>query len=287
MSDPRNWLCLITSDREIDNIDEMTREVWPHFDGIVAVVHKQGGDSRVADLLNERKKAGVVLDRTFSWHHGHAMNSWLFDPHISLMDACWIRDSSERFNPAFTTKIKGLVSSLLTQNVWNLAQTSKLLMFRRWYGQQFVNGLHWGLSGLYGNTIGIDQITAYKNDRDCAYSVRNERRSADHRYRHEVLYLLDYGPNGNHLALFHQNPRELDAAQWGLFRFTQYLEERGVHGVDQFGEWLKREWAKGEGLPLEVRGWINAERPFRNYLRYYVLEHSNEVILKDEDTWRL
>ena len=283
-----HWLCLITSDREYRHVDELTSEVWQHFDGICAVVHKQGGDSgEVKALLESRMKDGFVIEADWMWHHGHSMNHWLLNPKIRPMDCCWLRDSTERFNPIFTARIREFTNHLSNLGIYNIAQYSKLLMFRRWFGQQFIYGIHWGLSGLYRATVPIEQVAGFQNDKDYAYSVRNEVRPADHRYRHEVYYILNYGLNGNHLALFHKDTNELDEAYHRLHAFMEYLDERGVRGVDEFGAWLKELWAREGKLPDEVREWINAERPFRNYFRYYVLGHSNGVILKDEDTWRI
>lgn len=279
----KQWLCFITSDTEFENVDELTKDIWWHFDGICAVVHTQGGDNRVFDLIESRKGQGFVTKRDFKWHMGHSRNEWLLDMRINLLDTCWMRDSTERFNPAFTKDIRQFADSLMYENIWNLAQYSKLLMFRRWYNQQFFNGLHTGVGGLYGKTLPIDQIPQYKNDRDYAYSVRNEKRPFDHRYRHEVLYLLNYGPNGNHLQLFHNDPKDLDISQWDLFYFTKYLRENGVTDVDQLITFLQKE----KRLDTQVKWWINAERPFRNLYRYFVLKHTNEEILKDEDVWRL
>lgn len=279
---PRNLLCLITSDKEIENVEELTKDVWTHFDGICAVVHQQGGDNQVADLLKERCKQGFVKEIPWLGHHGFSMNHWLLDRRINLMDACWIRDSSERFNPEFTQSLRGFAADLLTQNIWNLAQHSKVLMFRRWYNQQVFNGLHWGISGLYGHTVALEKFPQFHDDKTYAYSVRNEKRPATHRYRHELLYLLDYGANGNHLALFHQDPAELDKAQWNFFRYIQLLQSKGVSTADELIAW----W-KANPLDKTHKSHINSERPIRNAYRFFQLGHTNEEILKDEDTWRL
>ncbi len=155
-------------------------------------------------------------------------------------------------------------------------------MFRRWYGQQVFNGLHWGVHGVHGQTIAIDRLAQFTNDRDYAYSVRDERRPATHRYRHELLYLIDYGPNGNHLALFHQDAASLERAQWGLFHYTQWLAARGVTTADQLIEWWQH-----NPIDAQHAQWLNAERPLRNAYRFFALHHTNEAILADEDTWRL
>ncbi len=283
MTQPRNLLCLITSDKEFTNVDELTRDIWPHFDGICAVVHQQGGNKDVTHILNDRMGSGFVVERPFLHHHSHSMNEWLLDKRINLMDACWIRDSSERFNPTFTRTLSAFAVDLLKNDIWNLAQRSKLLMFRRWYGQQFFNGLHWGCHGLQGTTIAMERLAAFQNDRDYAYSVRDERRPKDHRYRHELLYLIDYGANGNHLALFHPNQADLEKAQWGLYHYTTWLRERGVTTADELIRW----WQMHPGLDYQHKAWLNAERPLRNAYRFFTLGHTDEAIHADEDTWRL
>lgn len=282
MSQPRNLLCIITSDNEIENIDEMTRDIWTHFDGTCAVVHKQGGNDDVSNLLKERCKGGFVTERDFKWHHGHSMNEVLLDKRINLMDCLFWRDSCERLSPNFTQDLRAFSADMLRNNIWNLAQYSKILMFRRWYNQQFFNGLHWGISGLYGATVALEKFPQFQNDRDYAYSVRNEKRPPTHRMRHELLYLIDYGPNGNHLALFHQDPAELDRAQWNFYRYTQFLQSKGVTTADQLIEWWKQ-----NSLDTAHKIWINNERPIRNAYRFFQLGHTNEEISKDENEWRL
>lgn len=290
---PHNLLCVITSGNDLVNVDELTRDVWSHFDGLCAVVHRQGPDTdAVLSLLRTRAGCGFVKEAEWMWHHGQSMSAWLLDPRILPMDMCWIRDSSERFNPSFTAGLRGqsfgfgFSNNLLQQGIWNLQQHSKLLAFRRWYGQQVVNGQHWGVMGLHGVT-GTLVGPHYEDDRNWAYSVRAERRPNTHRYRHEVLYLLDYGLNGNHLALFHRDATSLDAAYSRLHEFTSYLRGQGVVGVDQYTPWVVSKAGSAGGLPPQVKTWINSERPFRNHYRFYALGHTHEAILLDEDTWRI
>lgn len=282
MTTPRHWLCVTTSTTEVENIDEMTRDIWRYFDGIAAVVHTQGGDDSVQRLLAERKGDGFVIERPYPWHHAHSKNEWLFDRRIRAMDCCWIRDSLERINPAFAADIKPFAADLLDQNVWNLAQWSKMLMFRRWYNQQFLWGLHWGLIGAHGHTVAIEQFPAYRDERQSAYSVRNTKRPPEQRYMHELCYTLDYGLNGNHLALFHPDPADLDRAQWRFYEYTQWMQARGITTAQQLIDWWKE-----NKLDSQHKTWLNAERPLRNAYRWFILKHTDEEIKRDEDTWRL
>lgn len=282
MSEPRNWLCLITSDKEEQNVDELTRDIWEHFDGVCAVVHKQGGGDAVSTLLQERCGEGFMVEAEWLWHHGQSMSRVLLDRRIDLMDCLWWRDSCERLNPAFTTDLKAFAADLLTQNIWNLAQWSKVVMHRRWYNQQIINGLHWGIVGLYGTTIPMERVAAYADDRSWAYSVRNEKRPPTHRYEHELRYLVDYRANGNHLALFHPNAADLDRAQWAFYHYTQWMKARGITTAQQLIDW----WGANV-LDTQHQQWLNAERPLRNAYRWFILKHTDEQIKLDEDTWRL
>ena len=282
---PKLWLGLITSDKEFDNIAELTEGIWPYFDGLCAVVHKQGGDDSVSKILNDRKKQGFVVEREYLHHNSHSMNEWLFNERIKPLDMCVLRDSSERLNVDFAKNLRLIAADMLSNNIWNVAQRSKLLMFRRWFNQQFVNGLHWGLSGLYGPTIAIEKMYQFQDDKTCAYSVRGEQRPPTHRYDHEVKYLLEYGMNGNHLALFHQDPQELDAAYWSLFEMMGYLNELGDGMCSVEG--LKKVLMSGGEISGKMKKWLNNERPFRNFYRFHVLGHTDEEIKTNENEWRI
>jgi hypothetical protein len=153
-------------------------------------------------------------------------------------------------------------------------------MFKRWFNQQFINSLHWGLMGARQKAIAIDQIIP--DDKEYAWSVRDQSRPFDHRYRHEAYYLINYGVNGNHLQLFWNDPRDLEIHQNQFAKFLQYLEGLGICDVDKWGEYLKV-----NGLDEVMKFHINLERPLRNYYRYYILKHSDEEIKKDENEWRI
>jgi hypothetical protein len=273
------WLCIITNDKELDNINELT-SVWESFDGIFCVVHKQGGDNKVKELLESRKKEGEIIERNYLYHNGHSMNEFLLNPKIKLGDFLILRDSTERLNVNFCKNIRNFIDSLKQNGIGSVYQRSKLLMFKRWFNQQFFNGLHWGLFGARQNMIAIDQIIP--NDYEYAYSLRDQLRPKHHRYRHEAYYLINYGVNGNHLQLFNTNPQELEIHQNEFAKFLQFLEGLGICDVDKWGEFLKV-----NPLDEAMKYHINLERPLRNYYRYFILKHSDEEIKKDENEWRI
>lgn len=269
------YLGIITNGNEYENIKELT-SIWESFDGLAAVVHKQGDYKKVSELLNERKQCGFVTERDFLFHHGHSQNEWLLNPIINMGDWCAIRDSSERLSPTFAAGLKTFCAEISAGNVKSVWHKGKLLLFERGWNQQFFGGLHWGLMGC-GPGVNLPD-----EDKSYAWSVRDEIRPKDHRYRHEVFYLINYGPNGNHLDLFWKNPMELSRHKEQFIKFLDYLDELGCKDVDLWGEWLSK-----HPIDERMKYHINLERPLRNYYRYFILKHSNEDILKDEDTWRM
>ncbi len=273
------YLGLITNGNEYQNVNQLT-SVWESFDGIAAVVHAQGEAERiweVEDLLELRKKDGFVILRDYYYHNGHSMNDFLLNPKIVMGDWICLRDSSERLNVDFAANLKGMCRELSAGGVRSVWHKGKLLLFERGFNQQFVNGLHWGLMGC-GPGIELPE-----EGQSYAWSVRNDTRPKDHRYRHEVFYLINYGPNGNHLDLFHSsNPAKLQKHREDFVKFLDYLDELGCKDVDQWGEWLAK-----NPMNSRMQYHINMERPLRNYYRYFILKHKNEDIIANEDTWRL
>lgn len=283
LENPKVWLCLITSDTEHENVEELTR-IWQDIDGICAVVHKQGGTDAVKNIIESRKKEGFVIERAFNFHHGHAMNEWLFDKRIELGDVCIIRDSCERLDKLFTKNIRYIVDELYKQNICNIYQKGKLLIFRRWFNQQFFNGLHWGLAGLYGGMIDIKHINKlYEDDINCAYSLRNVKRPPDHHIFHEVRYLLDYSVNGNHLQLYHNNPSELDAHQKEFYKFLEYLKQFGIKDA----EGLKLFLTGKKEITEELKYFLNLERPLKEAYRAWGLGHTHDDIIANRDTYKI
>lgn len=271
------YLGIITNGNEYNNISELTN-VWESFDGIAAVVHNQGPDVEdVVNLIDSRKKEGFIVRREYYYHNGHSMNDFLLNPKIVMGDWIVLRDSSERLNQNFAANLRGMCADFSSNGIQSIWHKGKLLAFERGFNQQFINGLHWGLYGCGPGVKLPDEGEFY------AYSIRDKIRPKDHRYRHEVLYLINYGPNGNHLDLFwNQNPKELTYHREQFVKFLDYLDELGCKDVDLFKDWLLK-----NPMNERMKFHINLERPLRNFYRYFVLKHTNEEILKDEDIWRL
>ncbi len=283
LENPKIWLCLITSDNELENIDEMTKGIWQYFDGICAVIHKQGGNDEVKNLLETRKKEGFVKEVEWNWHHSDSMNFWLHDKKIGLGDIFVNRDSCERLNPQFAQNLRFIVDELYKNQIWNCYQNGKLLFGRRWFNQCFVNGLHYGLMGLYGRSIDIKNINKmYEADENCAYSLRNAKRAPDHHIYHEIKYLLDYSANSNHLQLYFNDPSECDRKQWELYRFMEYLGIRGVKGVDG----LKKFLTGKKEIDTELKTYLNMCRPFIEAYRYWGLGHTHDEIIENRQ-WKI
>ncbi len=294
LENPKIWLCLITSQNERNNIDELTKDIWHHFDGICAVVHPDGESTQVSALLVDRMKEGFVTKQPFLHHHSHAMNSWLLDKRIEQGDICVIRDSLERLNPQFAQNLSFIYQELLKQGIWNIWAGGKLLSFRRNYNQSFFGGIHWGLAPLSGKSIDVKNINLlYNEDRNCAYSVRNEKRPRSSQVYHEVKYLLDYGVNGNHLNLYFQDPQELARQEANLSQFKTFLREiYSVLSAKDLENFLTshRNFLKVDEsrMTIELKKFMNMCRPFKEAWRFWVEEADFEEMMgPDRDNYRI
>ncbi len=294
---PNIWLCIITSENERENIDELTKDIWQNFDGICAVVHpdsKNPESREVSCLLEDRMKKGFIKKVEWLAHHGNSMNQWLFDKRIEQGDVCVIRDTLERLNPQFAQNLSFIIDELAKKNVWNIWSGGKLLAFRRWSNQQFFGGIHWGFSGYYNNSIDVKNISIlYNDERQAAYSVRNEKRPREYQVIHEMKYLLDYGCNSNHLALYFSNPQELIQKENELYKFKSFLKKTcDVSSAFELRDYLTfhREiikLGKEEWVP-QLKEFMNFSRPSREAYRHWVEQVDFETMMgPDRDNYRI
>lgn len=263
-----------------DNIEQLTR-VCDSFDGIVATYHFP--EDNGYDVLMHRKKAGRILRMEYIARHDHSMNYWLHSGHISPGDYCVLRDDSERLNENFCSKIlrQEIIPFMEAYNIAALYQRSKVLIFKMSYDAKFVGTPHFGLNDLGGYHTSMDNLPEFQNDKDYAWSVRDEQRPPEHRLYHEMKYCTF--PTTNHLALFHPNPEDFNNSEKRRRYLREYCLSKGIEfSVEGFKTYLD-----SNDLDQTMKDIFNYERPFRNFYRWYKLKHTPEQILQDENKWRI
>jgi hypothetical protein len=86
-------LLTITQERVAD-VDLMTRNIYPTFQGILAVVN-QPSDDGTFEMIDARKRDGKIIKRKFVPDHAFLMNELLFCDFIKEGQWCLFLDSPE------------------------------------------------------------------------------------------------------------------------------------------------------------------------------------------------
>lgn len=257
------FLAISTGSGELDNLKELTSNYY-NFDGLAVTYHGDKEDEEYK-LLDSRKGIGFVEIIPYYGHHGHDLNHILFNPIIDQSSWLLLRDSSERINPKFSADLKNFILSLEQNNVNTVYNYSKLLLFKRFPHQFFVNTPHWGLSGAHGNILKLDETGWFKSEEEYCYSNRNKNRDKYHFVFHYLRYycLLD----SNHCLLGCEQDQDRFNQRESLRRqFRAYCDGLGIlpMTIDKF------KWLYNNKLD-DIKEYLNKEKILNDAVRYLVL----------------
>lgn len=186
------WLTLITGDREKD-IDELTKDTFDYFDGIVAVEHESRDNTR--EILESRKKAGKIITRSFVRHHGFSMNEFLFAGVIKNLDYFLIVDSPERIQVSWLKQLRGQIDLWVKEGV-NGVYMDRIYLARYFDDMAFFGGIHWGLANVRQRVI---QISLPKEN-----YIINTRDVLQSAFLHPCKYYYCYGDPGQMQIMYTQ-----------------------------------------------------------------------------------
>ncbi len=257
----------ISTQNEEKNIESLT-SVYDSFDGICAVDHFS--TDKTFDILKSRCKEGFVEQIKYYGHHGHDLNHVLFNPQIRVGDWLLLRDSSERINPDFAVNIKPFIKMLENSGVNSVYQYSKLLLFRRFPHQYFLNTPHWGFHGAQSKTIAIEQQNWFTVDFEYCYSSRVNR-DKYHFVDAFMRYYLILDSNHNLLGLenFGDPTQLFPTLEAGRIDFIFYLQELKINtNVDAVKEYFINEPL----LPDKMKEFINNNLILNQFYRFWKLK---------------
>lgn len=262
----------IMTQNQAKNIDELT-SVWKYFDGLAATDHFSTDGTY--EILKSRAGDGFVDQIPYFGHHAHSLNHFLFNPKIKIGDWIVLRDSSERINENVAKVIREAVDTLESKGINTLYQWSKVLMFRRYPRQFFVNTPHWGLQGAAQPAIDANEFFAVLGgEEDHFYSIRNKNRDPRHFVNHYYRYYTMMDSNHCLLGIENRGPNtqenfaKREKTRW---QFIIRMNELGLSmEKDAFITYLS-----GGNIDDQIRQCINDEKILNDFYRENILKDSS------------
>ena len=274
------FLAISTGTGELENLKELTQNFY-NFDGLAVTYHGNKEDEEYK-ILDSRKGNGFVEIIPYFYHHGHDLNHILFNPKIDQSSWLLLRDSSERINPEFAANIKNFINMLEYNGINTVYNYSKLLLFKRFPHQSFMNSPHWGLSGAQDKMISIEKSGLFQKEEDYCYSIRNKNRDKYHFVGHYLKYFSNI-LDSNHCLLGNESNKEQYIKDETIRRqFRLYLEQNNYLPLTKD----KFIWICNNKLD-DIRDLINNNKILNDSYRYLVLDrtdfnddHDNSNLIK-------
>lgn len=267
---------------EYKNIKELTDPVWQVVDGLIFVDH--GSTDGTRELLEERKGAGVILDKKWVRDHSYSMNAFLLEGGMQTGDWFIIRDSMERFNPDWVANIDRFLSIEFMKGTRSIFNYGKGFAFVYNDYMRFFGNPHWGIDGIRHNVI--DLKDSFSEERkEHTWRIKDGEpggRPFDNKINHEARYAWVYG-NSNHLLLGLENDH--DSFRRAEFIRANAREKARFSGIEMTLDGLKDYMVSLEDQDLSI--FVNSHRVWANFYRYHILGTPFEEIEKTEKTWKM
>lgn len=189
------WLTFITQNR-LSDIKEMTENIYPTFDGIVAVDHNS--DDGTYELLEGRKGLGKIIRRPFVKHHAHSMNETLFSGAMKNGDYFMILDSSDRISPFWLKTLRGNIEHYNENNI-GAVFLDRVFLARYIDSMEYFGAVHWGLKPYWGQAINYSLMNGYKKE-----SWIINKRGDNSILWNPSKYWWEYGHGSSHTELLYR-----------------------------------------------------------------------------------
>lgn len=269
---PRVWLGCITQDYEADNINELTKDIYQYFDGLIVVDHSK--TEVIDNVLLGRLGGGEIIKLPFLCRHDWSMNAILYSKPVGIGDYIVIRDSAERISVDFAAIIKDFCHKFLVPNNVAVAVLhSKAVIVRYEVGASFRGSPHWGYVLPYTNYCICDLAAAMHDADKHFYSVRNQQRPRDHSIDHFLKYYLY--KDSNHLLLGREHDfGQFLAAEAIRQKFLMLLRTKKIDNTPSGLLY----YIEHNGLDDDMKVYFNSERILNDWYCYRILRHDYDAI---------
>ena len=277
------YLGIITHN-QYKNIDELTKDCYQYFDGIIAV--DGGSTDGTKELLEQRKGLGKIIHRNWTNDFDFQNNEILRQGPAKIGDWIFLRDSMERFNLDFVKNIRNFVNYCRTNNVRFTHCNGKGFGFEYYDDMFFFGNPHWGIRNARPNYLNMFDM--FNKERDFAYRLLDGEeggRPLHNFIDHFAKYYYVYG-RSNHLLLGRENNmKEYEEHEENRQKFRFHCSTLGLDfSLDSLKDYLSKEdWKKDEYF-IKL---FEKEEILKTFYRWNILKHDLDSIKKDQKTWSL
>lgn len=227
------WLLTSTQERK-HNISLMIRNIYPTFNGIVAVVNFPSNDGTY-ELLEESKKEGKIIKRNWVNHHAYVQNELFYCQHIQDGDFCLFLDSPEEPTVEFIDLIPKLIDEFNQKGIDSLYWDNRPYLFKYNEYCQFFNAVHWGISELK------NPITLPNKDK---YIINHRKEKPEISWcLSPIKYFLCY-PHGNEVEIMYGKfgPQEVQKQELYRRQIRKYFQDKRIslNNLDGVIEFFKK-----------------------------------------------
>lgn len=277
------YLGIITHN-ERKNIDELTKDCYQYFDGIIAV--DAGSTDGTKELLEERKGVGKIIHRNWTNDFDYQNNEILRQGPAKIGDWIFLRDSMERFNLDFIKDIQKYVQFFKEKEIRYTHLRGKGFGFEYYDDLFFFGNPHWGIQNVRPNYFNMFDM--FPIERDFAYRIHDGEeggRPLHHFIDHFTKYYFVYG-RSNHLLLGRENKQEeYRELEINRQQFRLYCANLGIEfTLDNLKNFLYQGNWKNDQFFIKL---FDKEEILKTFYRWHILKHDLETIKKDQNTWSL
>lgn len=228
-------LLTMTQERK-EHISLMLKNIYPTFDGIVAVVNLPSNDGTI-ELLEANKGNGKIITQNWTPNHAFLMNHLLFYGGIKNGQYCVYLDSPESMTDLFISELPQMLEDFEKNEIGALYWDQRPYIFKYNPYMEFYGAVHWGLTNIFGKIITIENKDKY---------IINRRKETPKYYgslngtKYYLCYYLGndiqlvYGKYGENIVNYHENLRK---------QFQMYCTDKlglNISTLDDITNYMKK-----------------------------------------------
>lgn len=258
-------LLTMTQERK-EHISIMLKNIYPVFDGVVAVVNLPSNDGTL-EILSANKGNGKIITQNWTPNHAFLMNHLLFYGGIENGQYCMYLDSPESMTDEFILQIPSIIDQFEKNNIGALYWDDRPYLFKYNPYMEFFGAVHWGLTNIEGQIITLPDKDKY---------IVNKRKETPKFFgsingcKYYLCYYLGndiqlvYNKYGQNVANHHEKLRKkfqdycvrelkIDISNLdGIVSYMSKIRDKQITPDDFFIEMIELEFRLSELFQIEV-----------------------------------